>query len=53
MDTLAPNNSIIGLKSLHSKENCRPEASDVGREVENELKLQLIEPMWHPADYVI
>ena len=53
MDTLAPNNSIIGLKSLRSEENCGPEASDVGREVENEVKLRLIEPTWRPADHVI
>jgi hypothetical protein len=53
MHTLAPDNSIIGLKRLSGKENCRPETLNVGREMENEVNLRLVEPMWGPADHLV
>lgn len=53
MHTLALNNSIVRLESLCGKENCRPKASNMHREVENEVQFGFIEPMQHAADHVI
>jgi hypothetical protein len=44
MRTLAPDDSIIRLESLSGEENCRTKASNVGGEVENEMKFWLVEP---------
>jgi hypothetical protein len=53
MHALAPNNSVIRLESFGSEEDCRPKASNVGREVDKEVKFRLIEPTRGPADHVI
>lgn len=53
MHTLAPNNGIIRLESLCGKENCRSEASNVCRDVENKMKFGFIEPARCPASYTI
>ena len=53
MHTLAPDNSIISLKSLSGEENPGPKVLNVGREVEKEVEFWLVEPTRGPADYPI
>jgi len=53
MHTLASNNGIIRLERLSGKEDCRPKALNMCREVENEVELGFIEPAWRPADHKI
>ena len=53
MYALAPNNSVIGLKRLCGKKDCRPKASNMCREVDKEVKFWFIEPAWCPANYAI
>jgi hypothetical protein len=53
MHALAPNNSVIGLKSLRGEEDRGPKALDMRGDMDDKMKFWFVKPSWCPADYAI